>query len=288
MATTKKRSTKSRTKDEEAHKDVWTKVFKDEDGNFIEAPTDESGYVRVESNRCVCASEPVAPAQEVGVLATQQMPPGGSVNWYYSGPTGATVTIEIIREAGSGAHNHGGATTVANAVGTAAPTRFVLGSNYPQNVRVVHRAPDVCGTTVIRGRFSQGSPSTIDNHDQILIAGLVPLQVTQSLKLKPPTVEHRSPYWAQPAFRDKLARLAADYFARQGKAITVTDASLQWGGRFDLRADWRPPHHEHMDGRQADLRKFDMTPQDQAVFRAIAAQVGISILEESDHWHVRG
>jgi hypothetical protein len=285
---TKKKQTKESSRPEPAKKDIWEAALKDDEGNFIEAATDDSGYTRVAGNQCGCASFPVEANQEVGILETQQMRPGASVNWYYWGPPGATVTIELIRVANSGGHNHGGATTAALAVGTASPTRFVLGNNYPQNVRVVHRASDVCGTVVIRARFSQGSPNVIDNHDQILIPGLVPIPASQSLQLKPPTAEHRSPYWAQPAFRNKLVRLAADYFAQTGKAITVTDASLQWGGRFDLRSDWRPPHHEHMDGRQADLRKYDMTPEDQTRFRAIAAQVGIAILEESDHWHVRG
>lgn len=280
-----RRATKQR---EPEPKDIWANVLKDDAGNFIEAATDDSGYVRVASDRCGCASEPVAPNQEVGILETQQMRPGGSVNWYYWGPAGATVTIELIRVANSGGHNHGGATSDSLAVGTASPTRFVLGNNYPQNVRVVHRASDVCGTIVVRARFSQGSPNVIDNHDQVLIPGLVPIQASQSLKLKPPTAEHRSPYWAQQAFRNKLVRVATDYFAKTGKPITITDASLQWGGRFDLKADWRPPHHEHMDGRQADIRKFDMTPAEQTTFKAIAAQVGISVLEESDHWHVRG
>jgi hypothetical protein len=287
MGKKKSKASKSVENPKQASKDIWANVLKDVDGNFIEAATDDSGYIRVASNRCGCASEPVAPNQEVGVLETQQMGPGGSVNWYYWGPPGTTVTIELLRVANSGGHNHGGAIS-ALAVGTASPTQFVLGNNYPQNVRVVHQASDVCGSVVIRGRFSQGTPNIIDNYDQVLIAGLVPIQVSQSLKLKPPTVEHRSPYWAQPAFRNKLVRLAADYFAKTAKPITVTDASLEWGGRFDLQANWLPPHKEHMDGRQADLRKSDMTPQDQVTFKTIAAQVGITILEESDHWHVRG
>lgn len=269
-------------------KDVWANIPKDAAGNFIEAATDLSGYVRVESNRCGCSSNPVAVNDEVGSLETQQMRPGGSVNWHFWGPAGATVTIELIRAGNSGGHDHGGATSDSLAVGTVAPARFVLGNNYPQNVRVVHRAADVCGTVVVRARFSQGTPNVIDNHDEVLIPGLVPIAASQGLKLKPPTADHRSPYWALPGFRDKLVRLATDYFAKTGKAITVTDASLQWGGRFDLRADWRPPHHEHTDGRTADLRKFDMTAADQSAFKGIAAQVGITVLEESDHWHVRG
>jgi hypothetical protein len=85
-----------------------------------------------------------------------------------------------------------------------------------------------------------------------------------------------------------LVRLANEYAVATGKSIVITDGCLAQGGRFDLNQDWAPPHHEHMDGRQADIRSFDMSDVEKGIFRTKATEAGLTVLEESNHWHVRG
>jgi hypothetical protein len=68
----------------------------------------------------------------------------------------------------------------------------------------------------------------------------------------------------------------------------INDISLQWGGLFDINADWRPPHYEHRRGRQVDFSNADNLPADlQRALRTIIGQYGGNVLNEGNHWHVR-
>ena len=254
----------------------------------IEAGETDLPGTKLTSGMAVLSHAPVEVGDDVTTFIAAQVPPGGSTAFRVSGQPGAQVTITLARVAGSGGHSHGGAATDPAAVGQASPTSFTLPQGYPQNVRVVYRASDVCGTNVLTARFNPGNPPTIQASVEVLVAGLQPIPSSAALKLKAPLAEHPSPYWATPGFIGKLVQLANKYFQERSKPITVTDASLQWGGRFDLRQNWAPPHAEHRDGNQADLRSHDMNPADKQAFLRIAAEVGIGVLEEGDHWHVRG
>jgi hypothetical protein len=56
-------------------------------------------------------------------------------------------------------------------------------------------------------------------------------------------------------------RLAADYYNNQvlngvtsPTLLHLNDASLKWGGVFDIDADWVPEHKEHRRGTVVDVR----------------------------------
>jgi hypothetical protein len=282
---TKKRKEKSST---DKAVDIWAAVPTDTKGNYLEAATDETGYVVASAKIASITTYPIKDGQKIGIRESVQVPPSGGVTWYTNGPPGAQVTISLERIPGSGGHNHGGATTDAAAVGTVSPSSFTLPNGYPQNIRSVFRATDVCGAIRCVSRFTSSNPPVVENRIEVLIQGLQSIPSSTNLRLKPPTAEHPSPYWAAPDFINKLVQCANSYAQKTGKPLTVTDASLPWGGRFDLNQNWAPPHHEHMDGRQADLRSNDMSPTDKEAFLQAAAQAGLSVLDESNHWHVRG
>ena len=43
-------------------------------------------------------------------------------------------------------------------------------------------------------------------------------------------------------------------FAIEGwGTVALNDASLSWGGRYDIRSDWKSPHAGHRDGREIDI-----------------------------------
>jgi hypothetical protein len=162
----------------------------------------------------------------------------------------------------------------------------VLGGAYPQNVRLVHRVTDVCGSVTLTTKFSNGS--IIRNQTDIVLAGLQPIPTSTNLRLKVPSQQHPSPYWGTGSFIAKLVLLANGYAAKTGKPIVITDGSLATGGRFDLNKDWRPPHHEHMGGGEAEIRSNDMSDSDKKIFLSVASSAGLQVLVESSHWHVRG
>ena len=85
---------------------------------------------------------------------------------------------------------------------------------------------------------------------------------------------HRSRFWAKPLVRDMLRKLAdtlsrrypsADLPAQATAYLGLNDASLVYGGQFDIRNDWLPPHADHRRGQGADLRTIDKT-RDQVEF----------------------
>ncbi len=267
--------------------DIWANVPKDVEGHYLEAATDESGYVIASEKISNITSHPIKAGNKIGIRETVQLPLKGSYQLFASGPPGSKMTISLERVFGSGGHNHGAPTAGSFAVGTIFPDEIVFGGGWPQNVRTVYSAWDVSGAVRLIGRCS-APPYVIEHRMEIMIQGLQPIQTTLDLKLKPPTTIHPSPYWGAPSFISKLVQLSNLYAATTGKSITITDASLEWGGRFDLQSDWMYPHHEHMDGHQADIRSNDMTMAESEIFLKIAEQIGLDVIVESDHWHVRG
>ncbi|MGA1979943.1 MAG: hypothetical protein ABSG99_05195 [Sedimentisphaerales bacterium] len=269
--------------------DILAEVPTDSKGCYLEAATDESGFVIDSAKTASATTYPVEDGREIGIRETVQVQPGGAITFYTNGPSGSQVTIALERVPGSGGHNHGGATTDAAAVGTISPNSFTLPNGYPQNVQSVFRAPTVCGAVRYIVRFSTNNPS-VENLIEILFQGFQAIPSSTNLRLKTPTTEHPSPYWATPDFINKLVQLANLYAKQTSKPLTVTDASLPWGGCFDLDKNWASPHHEHMNGRQADIRSSEMSPSEKQTFLQAATQAGLSASEESKplHWHVRG
>ncbi|QGY32519.1 hypothetical protein [Pantoea cypripedii] len=216
----------------------------------------------------------------------KQVVPGGALTWYANGPPGGTLTINLERVPDSGGHFHGSNTNDPLVVGAISPTTIVLPSSYPQNVPATYTASETCGSVRLIVRTAK--PSVIEHLIEIMIQGLQPIQSSSCLKLKTPTAAHPSPYWATQTMIEKLNHCAAAYNQATNKPLTITDASLQWGGRFDLNQDWGPPHKEHRNGNQADIRSNDMTADDKQKFLKAATDAGLTVLDESNHWHVRG
>jgi hypothetical protein len=229
------------------------------------------------------------------------VPPGPQTSTMYANSAqGASVTFELERVPNTGGHYHGGATREPLAVGTIAPASVAFTGPYPQNVPIVFTAPQVCGQVYVTARFSTGT--VIKNMFEIMYDSLLPVPQSTGIELKPPEAIHPSGYWADPPFITKLRELGEKYFAKRKKNIVITDASLPWGGRFDIQAEpkqepgkppvvpkpWDAPHAEHWNGRQADVRLSNMTADDKKAFEEICVQIGIKAeIHNKNHWHIR-
>lgn len=249
----------------------------------IEAPTTDLGPQRLAPTALAVTTGPiVARGFRSGVV--QQTGPSGAVRWTILAPPGS-VEITLVRIPNTGGHSHGEATSDPLAVGMADPSLFVI-PNGSYGRYVVHRVTDVCGSIRFVARHSNGSGD--EGQTDVVLAGLQPIPTSAALSLKAPEAVHPTPYWGAPDFIAKLVDLANRYFVEAGRAIVVTDGCLPTGGRFDLDQDWQPPHHEHTDGHQADIRSNDMTSKETKMFLDACAAAGLSVLVESNHWHVRG
>ncbi len=72
------------------------------------------------------------------------------------------------------------------------------------------------------------------------------------------------------------------------QVLEYNDISLIYGGLFDIRANWQPPHYEHRVGTEVDFSNADELPAGmQDGLRGIIHDNGGRILNEGNHWHVR-
>ena len=224
---------------------------------------------------------------EFTLFEAVRLKPGAAMIFYANAPTGTSLSLALERVPNSGGHHHGGATREPLAVGAINPSSIVLNGPYPQNVPVTYTAPEVSGSVRLLFSFSNGVSG--ENLAEIMYDSFLPIPQSTGITLKAPETMHPSPYWGEPAFITKLRSLGEKYFAATNKDIIITDGSCLWGGRFDLNGDWRPPHAEHRNGRQADVRLRDMTNSDRDAFRRACTEVGITAeIHSGNHWHIRG
>jgi hypothetical protein len=64
---------------------------------------------------------------------------------------------------------------------------------------------------------------------------------------------HKNQYYLT-EFSRKNVRALIDAFVAEGwGTVALNDASLPWGGRYDINANWRGPHEGHREGREIDI-----------------------------------
>ena len=126
---------------------------------------------------------------------------------------------------------------------------------------------------------------------QVMFDSFLPIPQSDGIRLKQPTAIHPSTYFADPPFIVKLKKSGEKYRAKTGKDLTLTDASLPWGGRLDIdpNHEWDKPHAEHWNGNQCDIRLSDSSESDRNIFKEVCTEVGITYqIDNGNHWHVRG
>ena len=212
-------------------------------------PTDGDPYERDDSPRplkrgdCVISSEPLKDTVDdigggEGVILhpgdtySTPMGPDQLQRWYAIASAGNVLEAYVERVPNTGGHHHGGRDRGVAASGHVTPSRIVF--QRLQAVLCPYSSPVACGRIFYCATF-RGHPPINIFYD-VRVPGLVEIKSSISLKLKTTTIDHPSPYWATAGFATKLQMLADQYHKATGARITVTDASLEWGGRFDLKS----------------------------------------------------
>lgn len=250
-------------------------------------------------DRAVLSNQPITLNEEVSEIAIidgdatekasgRLIVPMVTRTLYVSGLPGANVEMILFRQPDTGGHHHGGQTTNPGAVGTLSSSRFTLGGGYPQNHPVQWTFPEVSGSVGVLVRFSNGDLAG-GIADIYYVQGLVSLSENQTLRLKAPTRDHLSPYWVTPQMRVALQGVADQFFIDTGMVTTITDGSLQYGGLFDWKGTWAPPHREHRDGKVVDARIWPHTDAQKLLFERLCDQRGLHAERHVDppHWHIR-
>lgn len=156
---------------------------------------------------------------------------------------------------------------------------------------VTYTAPEVGGIidVTINSRLPNGiviPPGTFTIG--VSAPGLLALPPGTGYTLVGATATHPSNHFGHPTFNATLQVLGGLYAADfAGETLGYNDMSLVNGGLFDLDAAWQPPHFSHRFGTDIDVRL--VAPERRARLRQLirAADPGITIIVEGNHWHLR-
>lgn len=79
----------------------------------------------------------------------------------------------------------------------------------------------------------------------------------------------------------------------QNETFLVNDISLPWGGEFDIKGNWKPPHLDHREGRAADVDLLNspltLSPNslEAKALKDTIKRQGLDVYPESTHWHIQ-
>ncbi|MCR4303333.1 MAG: Ig-like domain-containing protein, partial [Gallionella sp.] len=164
------------------------------------------------------------------------------------------VTVKLEVDLISGGHEHGGSDRPKGGVSPAS------GNN---SFTITFGATEVSGTHTITATCDMCSNSPQKATVDVKVEGLATIPASQFYTFVGATENHSDNHYLTPEAASVLWSMAASYqfesgFKLNGVAppplLHVNDASLVWGGVFDLDADWETPHDEHKRGTVIDIR----------------------------------
>lgn len=146
-----------------------------------------------------------------------------------------------------------------------------------------YHAPEVSGENKVKATVCGND--TKEATVKVKIPNLVALGTGNGYNLIGATPKHPDGWYVTPGVRTKLQTIAGQYFAETQQPLNYNDASLVWGGLFDIDGSWGSPHSKHREGKNIDVRYHGMS--NQARFQALVAQHGTWLAHGSPlHYHL--
>lgn len=228
----------------------------------------------------------------------------------HGGSPKAGVAVSFSQEVtpNSGGHEHHDANRPK---GSLSGTQGVTDAN--GEVRLTFTAPEVAGIHTVKATCSSCSNSPASREIQVKVPDLVPISpdpprngdgsyvyaLTSVDKIHEGNARyHRGQYWLTLNALSNLQELVLS-FARQGwGTVALNDASMYWGGRYDIKGDWSGSHKGHRVGKEIDISfvraRNPISPSKQNDFydkfcKDKAAEAAFSILHhfvKQPHFHV--
>ena len=180
----------------------------------------------------------------------------------------------------SGGHDHGenptrrprGTISSSNCVPEpGAPDTYDCPTGADGYTGFTFKAPEVSGThTITAACISAHCSGSITDKINVKVVGLAPIPGSQFYTLTEPdgrggikvigdNGNHSGNHYLTSEAASQLWRLAATYYFKYRQDTSVpllhlNDASLVWGGRFDVNGNWADPHAGHRKGTVIDIR----------------------------------
>jgi hypothetical protein len=176
---------------------------------------------------------------------------------------GATVTFAVDVVAKTGGHGHHDAARPKGSV----PASGVTDVN--GEIKIKFKATEIAGTHTITATCAECSNKTVNKNVDVLVPDLAPISPNPSQNtdgsyqyaftaVDPGHVgtsggRQRGEYYLTAEATINLYDLI-EKFAEDGWGIVgLNDASLNWGGLYDLKNNWSKPHSEHRVGEEIDI-----------------------------------
>lgn len=218
----------------------------------------------------------VAPSGTATVIATVEKSVGGQM----SPKSDVLMNIKVDVEAGSGGHDHDDGRHVPPYTGTldrATGTTLSDGK-----VGFTFKAPEISGTHTITvacvNLACSNNPQTI--RIDVKVDGLLPIPGSPYYALQDSAGnvigaiknKHTANHYLTGASIAKLEEFAKGYqkTVNPGARLYLNDASLAWGGLFDVGGNpWKTPHIGHNKGVSIDIRAENSGPNNEGTVPTI-------------------
>jgi hypothetical protein len=162
----------------------------------------------------------------------------------------------------------------------------------------------VSGPVVVRAEFPGGRPASVTI--PVGVPELIALTPSNTFDLVGVKPIHPSSHWVTVGMASRLIQLAQIFYENHTKKLGYNDASLPFGGKFDLNRQWgdddptckftkdgvtkenpKGCHQTHRRGVDQDLNIGSLTKEERTRIRTRWAVIAkLSVINEGDHFHL--
>lgn len=176
---------------------------------------------------------------------------------------GVSVSFTVDVTANSGGHDHHDANRPKGKISITQGTTDANGE-----VKLIFTAPEVAGIHTIKASCQNCTNSPASQEIQVKIPDLLPISPNPPRNADGSYVYaltsvdnihagngryHKNQYWLSEQARTNLRELVASFSAAGWGTVALNDASMYWGGRYDITGNWAGSHQGHRDGREIDI-----------------------------------
>ena len=176
---------------------------------------------------------------------------------------GVSVSFSVDVTAKSGGHDHHDANRPKGKISI---TQGTTDSN--GEVKLIFTAPELAGIHTIKASCQNCTNSPASQEIQVKIPDLLPISPNPPRNADGSYVYaltsvdnihagngryHKDQYWLTEQALQNLSALIESFSAAGWGTVALNDASMYWGGRYDITGNWAGSHQGHRDGREIDI-----------------------------------